>query len=623
MKNLYLWIVAVIVCFGILPAAAQDSEVSNVKFTVNVSNGAALECIVDDVEHPMTDGANVFDVPVRTIITFKGKAPWIITGVTDKAGNKPDGFYDTSWTIYVNESQQDEDFTIAVQNLDDLRTSQCTVNVDDPSLVTATVNGYYTRLDLKAGTNTVRFQPNKETHLNLSPANPGVPFYSVKLDGVAIAADGGNSYSIPLRNGSTVDVVATLPDEDHTVAFSYSGGAENSISIMINDQPVEDFNGSSITVKLGDRVTIVGNTSEYKFESVMVNDLEISFYGSYTFNVMRDSNVYVNARPFGKISATIAVNAPELITIMSNGQTLDLVQGANTVQLPENNANITWNVSSMAILRSVIVNGTNSLSPYQSSYALSAGDKIAFDIEAKVFDMEAIVWIDNTKGKACSNYLDLSSPNDHDVRFEFENGYNIVEFYEGMNPFSLNWNGYSEEDPNISLTGKVYLNDVLLNPTYEGGTYYNLNLADGNVLKLFMDSEPVHCNVTFGIAEGLEASVLKDVITAVPDPTAGFDCFAGTQVVVSGRNLAVAVNGESVEAEKDEEGAESFTFIVNDAETAIAVTAADGNGVAAVASEANTAVYNMQGVRVGTKASLRGLAPGLYIVAGKKVVVAQ
>ncbi|MDE6291477.1 MAG: hypothetical protein K2M16_08085 [Muribaculaceae bacterium] len=622
MKNLYLWIVATMVCFGILPAAAQDSEVRNFKFTIDIPNADALSCAVNSENHPLTVGVNEFDLPEGTSVMIKAVAPWKIISVKDKAGNTPSGFYGTDWYIFANESIDGEEFTVEVQNIDDLRTSQFTLNVDDPTLVNAILNGYYTTLELTAGENIIKFQPGQETHLLLSSSTPGVPLYSVKMNGVEVAPE-GNSYSIPLSNNSVIDVVATLPDEDHIVTFSYSADAENSISIMINDQPATDFNGSSVTVKLGDRLTIIGNTSEYVFESVSINGQEISFYGSYTFNVMKDSSVQINARPYGNISATIIVNAPELITIMGNGQTLDLIQGSNKIELPENNANISWNVSPMAILKSVIVNGTNPISSYQSSYTLNAGDEIEFDIEAKVFDMEAIVWIDNTKGKACSNYLDLSSPNDRNVRIEFENGYNIVDFYEGMNPFSLNWNGYSEEDPNISLTGKVYLNDVLLTPTYEGGTNYNLILANGDVLKLFMDSDPVNCNVTFDIAEGIDASVVKDIITDVLNPTAGFDCFAGTQIVVAGKDIAVSVNGVAIEAEKDEEGVESYTFIVTDPTTAVAVTAAGGSGVASIASEADTAVYNMQGVKVGTKADLNSLAPGLYIVAGKKVVIAE
>ncbi len=623
MKNLYLWIVAVMVCFGILPSVAQDAEVNKIKFTVNVSPAEAVKCTVQGEEYPLTDGANVFELPEDTSIVFVGNSPWMITSVTDKSGQAPSGFYGSDWYLYANSSSQDQEYTIEVININDLRTSQFTINVDDPSLVTAMLTGYYTTLNLQPGENIVKYDPKVENYLTLLPVNAAVPFYSVKMDGIEIAPQ-GNSYSIQLRNNSVIDVIAILPDEDRTVNFSYAPGAENAISIKVNDQDMPDFNGQSLVVKLGDVLTINGNTASYKFNAVKINGEAINFYGSHTFAVMKNSDIYIDARPYGNISASIIINNPELISIMGNGETLNLIAGTNTIQLPENNANITWNVDPMAVLNSVRVNDNEPLPSYQSNYALSAGDVIAFDVVAKVFDQEAIVWIDNVAGKACSTYFEMSSPSDRSVHFTLENGYNILNYYQAMNPFAISWSGYSEENPEISLTGKVYLNDILQQSPYgDTSTYYSIDIANGDVLKLFMDSDPIMCNVTFDLADGIEANVVKDVITAVENPAAGFNCFAGTQVVVAGKDLAVSVNGTAIESEKNEEGAETYTFIVNDPTTAVTVAAAGGSGVASIAAEADTAVYNMQGVKVGNKADLKTLTPGLYIVAGKKVVISD
>ena len=274
----------------------------------------------------------------------------------------------------------------------------------------------------------------------------------------------------------------------------------------------------------------------------------------------------------------------------------------------------------MAILNGVTLNG-EPLGSYYNSWTLSDGDILEFDVTEKVFDKKAIVWVDNVAAPACSFYLQMYSPQDHTAVYTFETGYNLVAFYEAMNPFSLAWFGSSEDDPSIYLKGQVYLNGNRLSPLYEGSASYGFDLNNGDVLKLFMEAAPVDCKVTFDIAEGVKASVVKDIITTVEDPAEGFDCFAGTQVVVSGENINVTVNGSAVEGEKDEDGVESFTFTVADAATNVAVTAAGGSAVEAINADTDSAVFNMQGVRVGSKADLKSLAPGIYIVAGKKVAV--
>lgn len=625
MKNFCLWIVAVMVCFGILPAQAQDSEAANIKFTVNVPNADAVKCTVNGDEHPLTAGANAFDVPQYANIYFTGNAPWKLDGVTDRNGTAVSGFYGDAWYLTALPEMQDQEYTLAVINLDEYRTASCTVIVDDPSLVNAMLGGYYTGLTLKAGENTVKYDPAIETYINISPVNYNVPLYSVKFNGTEVAPQ-SNSYSITLSDGCVIDITAILPDEDRTVSFSYSEGAEGSISVLVNEREAADFNGKSLTVKLGDQMKIVGNVTDFKFNEVKVNGEPVSFYGSYVFSVMKDSEVYIDAEAYGSIKATIVVSDPELITVYRgfsyNGDVMALQPGENVVELQENNSVVSWEVSSNGILNAVLING-DPVSSYETYRALEDGDVLVFDIVEKVYDKKAVTWIDNVAAPACSIYLELASPTDNSARFTLEDGYNMLFFYDQMNPFYLSWYGSSEEEENVSLKGKVYLNGELLAPMYENSTAYSFDLEDGDVLKLFMESAPVECKVAFDIAEGVEASVVKDVITAVENPAEGFDCFAGTQVVVSGSDIEVKVNGSAIEGEKNEDGAEDFTFTVNDAATTVSVTAAGGSAVKAIAEDADADVFNMQGVRVGSKSSLRSLAPGIYIVAGKKVVVAE
>lgn len=623
MKRIFLWIVtSMMICFGINSAIAQDSEVNKIKFTINISNAQAARCTFQGEELALADGANEFELPAESRLYIEPVSPWIFSSIKNKKGAKAAGFNGTNWYLYVDDSVQDEEFTITTIDINELRTSEFTLNVDDPSLVKATVTGYDTTLQLTPGENVIKFDPKTETYLNLFPTT-SAPFYSVKLNGIEVAPQ-GNSYGIPLKNGCVIDVTAILPDEDRTVTFSYSGGAEGSISIKVNDAEMPEFNGRILTVKLGDRLTIEGKTGMYKFNGLKINGQDIDFYGSYTFAIMKNSDVYIDARPYSSISTAIIVNRPELISISNNGEKLDLSAGKNIIDLPENNATINWTVDPLAILNSVKVNDSESIPSYQSSYSLKAGDVIAFDLTEKQLDNMAVAWIDNVTGKACSTYLELSSLSDRSVRYEFDNGYNLMPFYEAMNPFSLSWSGSSEEIPDVQLTGNAYLNDRLLTPAYEGSTFYSFNLEDGDVLKLFMDSNPVVCNVVFDIAEGVDVSVKKDIITSVINPSDGFICFAGTEVTVSGKNIKVTVNGTEIEGTETEEDNEPMhTFVVNDTETTVGVVNDGGSRVASISMDADTDVYNMQGIKVGNSSQLKNLSPGIYIVGGRKVTIAH
>ncbi len=620
MKRICCWIVAVITAFGILPATAQEG--GNVQFTVNVPNPDAVKCSINGDAYDLVKGANSFDVPEYTNLYFEGVAPWKLTGVTDKTGTSASGFYGDSWYLTAYPDMQDEVFTLILTNLDEFRTSQFTVNVDDPSLVNAVLGGYYTTLDLQAGENVVKFDPAFETFLTISPVAYNIPLYSVKVNGTEVAAD-NNTYYVDLTENCVVDIVAILPEGENTVNFSYSEGAEGSIKLSVNYEPVADFDGKSIVVNTGDLLTISSN-EEYMISEVKINGNHVNFDSSYTFAVVKDTEVFVEAHPFGTIKATIVIPNPELITIYQgyySENPLPMNQGENLVELPENNSTISWSLSSDAMLNSITLNG-ESLSSYYTSLALNDGDVLIFDITEKVFDKKAVVWIDNVAAQTCSTYLDLSSTTDHTTRFTFENGYNMLYFYEQMNPFNLSWFGSSDEVENVQLKGKAYLNGVLLEPMYEGSTTFGFDLADNDVLKLFMDTTPVECDVKFEMGADVKAEVVKDLVQAVENPADGFVCFAGTEVSVEGKNITVAVNGTPVTAISSDDASSKFTFNVTDPSTEVTV-ANVGTGVESIDADSDDTVYNLYGVKVGRSSQLRGMQPGIYIVKGKKVVIAD
>ena len=236
-----------------------------------------------------------------------------------------------------------------------------------------------------------------------------------------------------------------------------------------------------------------------------------------------------------------------------------------------------------------------------------------------------MVWIDDLA--AANYYFSFQTNTSVQLGDKFSSGYNLVEFYDGYNPFALSWASSNSE------VGKAYLNDTLLEPMNEGSQTFELALEDRDVVKLFLSNEPVECNVSFTVGEGLDASVVRDIIKTVEDWRNGFSCFGGTAVVVSeaGTALDVKVNGVKVQpvdntAKANDpqavlDNANSYEFVVNDPATTVEISKASGTGIDSVSDmeSGSVAVFNLQGMKVAD--SLENVPAGIYIVAGKKVVV--
>ena len=135
-----------------------------------------------------------------------------------------------------------------------------------------------------------------------------------------------------------------------------------------------------------------------------------------------------------------------------------------------------------------------------------------------------------------------------------------------------------------------------------------------------MATDPVQSNAAFDMAAGIEADVVKDIVTVVENPAEGFNCFAGTEVSVTGKNLAVSVNQTELEAKNNEDGTSTFTFIVSETDNEVSI-AGIGSGVETVNAQSDAYIFNLQGVKVGKKSELKDMIPGIYIINGKKTVV--
>lgn len=513
--------------------------------------------------------------------------------------------------------------TISIKSADlaASRTASCTVNIDDASKVNMS---YYdgSKVELVNGENIVKFNPETESQFQISHVNYGETLFSVKLNDVA-QADSYGRYYVTVANGDKLDIAANFPVVPATISFTY--GANESevigcISAKVNGVDVTDFDGKQLSVMMGDKVTLVGNTDLYNFNyAITVNGASQYFYGSYEFTVTSETNtVEVNATKYTSYSSYITVDTPENIEIYpGNSNTpLQLTAGvATTIEMTSNNNYINVRPTTDCCIVSIKVNGVEygTENGYGTSSTtirnVNENDQIVITTKKIARDKEATIWVDDLSaapyGYGIQRYSDRAS-------VTLVSGETVtVNFDDSDNPYYFSFYG-----PTYC---SIFQNGIYLAPQYQGSTSYYITLANGDAVKVFLASEPNKYAITFTQnIENAVSSVLTDGQVCANWST-GFTALEGTKVsiTVDKEKAEVTVDGEK--ANTDENG-NYVVEITKDTEIVIS----EASGIENINIEnATNNVYNLQGILVIKNANaeqINSLPAGLYIVNGKKVI---
>ncbi|MGM9841107.1 MAG: hypothetical protein ACI31D_02780, partial [Candidatus Limisoma sp.] len=528
----------------------------------------------------------------------------------------PQSFYGNSGYICAYSSCEGERYTITTFNYAESRTASCTVNVEgDPSKVQFILYSSNEMITLNEGANTVRFIPDVETPATISPAVYGTELYSVTVNDEPAQAQ-GTQWVANLTDGCTVNIKTDFPNVDFPIHFVYSEGAEGFVQgVVVNENPVDNFNDSNFAVKAGSKVVIYGDVNNYQLNSFKVNDSTVSFYSSYEFTVKGETTISIDATKYAMVNAVINVDNPDNVTVYRgysyNNDIISLVAGNNNIELSSKNAMIQVKANSGCYLVSVS-DGENEYKDSSNPIYVTEGMTITIQSGAIVRDKTAVIYFDDL---SAANYYYSFQRSDRST-IDVANGYNTFAFYDGDNDFQLGYAG-------VSALNNVYKNDEPVSPMYEGSSTFTLNFADKDVVKVYMNSTPELKSVRFTTkGDASVVSVVKDIIIPVENWTDGFTALEGTQVALSatGHKLDVTVNGTAVEP--DSEGAYIFTV---GADNEIEVAIDDNGGVAGLAidKKQDNNVYNLQGIMVirnATKADIENLPKGIYIINNKKVV---
>lgn len=510
--------------------------------------------------------------------------------------------------------------SVTSADLEATRTASCTVNVDDASKVNMS---YYsgTKIELVNGANTIKFNPNNETPFQISHASYGESLYQVALNNV-VQTDSYGRYVVSVADGDVLDIKSDFPDEPTTITFSYGDNEAEvlgCLSVKVDGEAVEDFDGKTLTAKLGQKITIEGDVNLYNFNySIYVDGASVYFSGNYEFTATKtEYAISIDATKYTTFNVYATTATPEYISVYAgtSNDVITLTTDTTAIALTSNNNYINIMPATDCFITSVLVNGVEYGSNYGTSSVsvrgLAENDTIVITADKLVREKEAYIWVDDLTaamyGYSVQRYSDRASIN-------LISGEAVtVNFADTDNPYYLSF-----YQPTYC---SIFVNGVYLVPQYEGSTSYYVTLVDGDDIKVYLASQPEKYAVT--ITQNVEDAI-SAVATdgqAYSNYASGFTALDGTVVSITLANTkaSVTVDGATVEADADGK----YNVVITK-ETNIVVDKTNAIEEVVEVETLNNNVYNLQGILVvknATESQINALPAGLYIINGKKVAV--
>lgn len=510
--------------------------------------------------------------------------------------------------------------SVTSADLEATRTASCTVNVDDASKVNMS---YYsgTKIELVNGANTIKFNPNNETPFQISHASYGESLYQVALNNV-VQTDSYGRYVVSVADGDVLDIKSDFPDEPTTITFSYGDNEAEvlgCLSVKVDGEAVEDFDGKTLTAKLGQKITIVGDVNLYNFNySIYVDGASVYFSGNYEFTATKtEYAISIDATKYTTFNVYATTATPEYISVYAetSNDVITLSTDTTAIALTSNNNYINIMPATDCFITSVLVNGVEYGSNYDTSSVsvrgLAENDTIVITADKLVRDKEAYIWVDDLTaamyGYSVQRYSDRASVN-------LISGEAVtVNFADTDNPYYISF-----YQPTYC---SIFVNGVYLVPQYEGSTSYYVTLVDGDAIKVYLASQPEKYAVT--ITQNVEDAI-SAVATdgqAYSNYASGFTALDGTvvSITLADTKASVTVDGATVEADADGK----YNVVITK-ETNIVVDKTNAIEEVVEVETLNNNVYNLQGILVvknATESQINALPAGLYIINGKKVAV--
>lgn len=555
------------------------------------------------------------------------------------------------------------------------RSSSLTIDVENGADYIKTEFNTGATVALSNGLNTIDFDPAIETDLSLTPTNGPTDFYSITLNGTELKKRNqwSSSYEVsPLTNGDRL-VIRVFEGEEPvvkecTVSVVFETGMEDCITSIYNRSTSEwlELENNCLTVKSGLQLQFNFNTQDYNYTRFLLDGKNVTgevSNGSLRFFVEEDTELFVGGTPkeYPNIDFTAYVTNPEGVllylgqyqqneteltggTAIDDPITLETTGSGEFVMSPDDTMCFTVPVSSRRPFIYIApkdgwyiytVQGMEDEKMIELPYITT--ESLDFYVVALPFDGFRSMEVDIRGGApialsgSSAKSLQWSNP---DVPYELTEGVQQVEFLPGYNlPLSLRSIGMVE---NMG----VYLDGVPLNPdennVYVFTPWYP---ADGeeqeveSTVTVICDGSPARTSrVRLQTEDDMEATAYYSAVGHELNAD-GQTLLSGTlvKVVPANKDCTITLNGNVVNGLDAGgsflDGLTAEGVYLFDAPTGTAtIVVSKGCGYTGVDSvlpseDKTVEVFTIDGRRISLPDDVRSLPRGLYIIAGRKVII--
>lgn len=618
MKHLYSLATAFVTLLASFTASAQYEGSQSVNLTINIDNAAAAAVYVnDDTPVSLVNGDNPMVVEDWSSVMIMPNEGYIVTSATHNgtAMQYVDGFYGT--TISYEYFGANETITIKTADEASYYTGSCTLVVDVPEKVALSITETERPIAISEEESTLRFNPEKEKTLSISCANYLEKLYKVTVNGEEQPLYNGTS-TVALAQDARIEVTTQFPEEpcEFKVTFVNEDCESFIKSFTVNNENVEPevYLAEGYTVNMGQLVSIKHNSADYKINSITVNgeDLTSKYRTMFQTSVSGDIEIVYDVAKYQDITKAVNVTGAEHADFYSGYNVkeenrVNFVDGENEYVFYEKSNYFSIRPHDGYTLRVLTDNGEDMLPTWSKSslkyIELKSEGTLTIEVVERVFDQQAVLYIDDKTAVA-----QLTVKGNDGTLFTTATGYNLINFDAACVPFTISWMGNSND------SNHLYVNNEE-KEAYYGTTYNKLNLADGDVVKVYLTCDPSEFDVTITNEDNIDLTVTRDEIVAVADYTSPLAVLPGTSLKITAETEFNATVGDAEAVLTNE-----LNYTAAEAVT-IAIAKPETSGVenVAVTTDESAVVYNLQGIAVGTKATLSELPAGIYIVNGVKI----
>ncbi|MDE5901731.1 MAG: hypothetical protein K2H21_00775 [Muribaculaceae bacterium] len=469
----------------------------------------------------------------------------------------------------------------------------------------------------------IAFNPEFDLPIRIEPYIYGHTLYRVMADGVEIIPSDGTYKVTQLADNGVITIDVDYPDKDIPVRFSFVNPDTEGAVLKVADTqftiiPREQWLAPDFTVKMGTVVRVELDAANYTV-SADFNGNRVD--GAYLEFVATDDAGYdieVTAEPLEPYDVTFYYEAlPAHFRVLRGNLDDDYVEmtgrDETVVKVARNLNRLRIVPDEGWLITYVFVDGVQAT----TDFTVSGNTTVEVYVEEYARDRYASIYLDPAMGWYYGGVTLSVDDASKMMTVDLVPGYNMVGFNPADLPLQFELRCAATEYYSY-FDNMVNFDHQVLGP-YDTSEIHMVDNVDHGAIFKFFAAEPEMCDVRFSYEEGVDVSVMHDMISEVGTPDS-LELPVSTVVTVTpapSTEISVKAGGRDIVAD-----AEGRFHVAIEESCEIEVVKGTESGVSEISGAATADVYSLQGILLhkgADAATLRAMPKGCYIVGGRKI----